>query len=557
MSVLRDGINRKTSKFFVARLFFVVGIFSASLFFVTPTFAATLSISPATGRFTTQNNFTVSVEVNTNQAINGVEAVLNFPTNKLEVVGVSKSHSIMSLWVQEPSFSNGGQIGVVQFSAIKLNPGYTGSKGNVVDILFRVKDTGVANITLASGAILANDGKGTNLLNAFGGAVFSLVKGVASTNPTNTPVPASPTRVQSLEIPQLKYWVQDAAGKDVLWNTSDADPKWSNSPYAKMTWTLPADAVGAVSVLDDNPDTEPQTKTNDMTADNSKVLPFLTEGKHYFHIRFYNSAGAGPVLHFPLFIDLNEPKHFTIDFSDAETDSHGIHSTSNPRPRAVFFTEDAMSGLDHYAYSINNSDWSIVTLERDGTFILPKLPAEIRQDLIVRAYDLAGNFADAAASVVVEPIVAPAITFYPHNIDMSAGALVIDGRAAPGARVDVVMEHGNSSPITDSIVTDENGFWRLIYTKMLPADLYWVRARQVLDNGAESSFTEPVSIRVNLWSGKIFQWLQDFNKYILLFILFAASELLTLFYYRRAVKRMQFRMDQQFGSAVQQKNNQI
>lgn len=536
MPVLKGGINQKTDNFFVIRLFFVVSIFLLFFSLAPAALAATLSVSPATGRFTTQNNFTVSVEVSTNQAINGVEGILNFPANKLEVVGFSKNHSIMSLWVQEPSFSNGGSVGVVQFSAIKLNPGYTGSKGNVIDIIFRVKDTGVANITFGSGSILANDGKGSNLLNAFGTSVFTLVKGTSQGTVVSNP--SLPTTVMrtSAEVPEIKYWVQDTVGKDVLFNTSDADPKWSNSPYAKLTWAVPVGVTGIASALDDNPDSEIEAKEKDIRLADSQILPFLTEGKHYFHIRFYTAAGAGPVLHLPIFIDLNEPKHFTIDFGDSETNSRGIHSTSNPRPRALFFTEDTMSGLDHYAYSINNSDWLNLSLERDGTFIIPKLPIEVRQDLVVRAYDLAGNFVDAAASVVIEPIVPPAITFYPHNIDMEAGALIIDGRAAPGATVEIVMESKN--PIVTSATVDENGIWRLVYTKTMPPGVYSVRARQVLDNGAESPFTDPAVIRINLWSGKILQWLRDFNKYIALLFLFIVAESLTLFYYRRALKRV-------------------
>ncbi len=545
MSDLNKGILRKICQIF-ARLFFVLGIGIAQLFFVNIVSAATLSISPATGNFTTPNTITVSIEVNTNQAINGVEGVLEFPTNKLELVSFSKSRSIMSLWVQEPSFSNSGQTGVLQFSAIKLNPGFVGSRGKVLDVVFRVKDAGVANLTFSSGSVLANDGKGSNLLSSFGSAVYTLGRG----NTTQTILPSNPggsisipnlPHNQFLPTPQIKYWVQDMAGKDVLFNTSDADPKWSNSPYAKMTWNLPGEATGVATVLDDSPDTDPPAKNNNITTNNSQVLPFLNEGKHYFHIRFYNAAGAGPTLHFPLFIDLNEPKHFTIDFADAQTNSRGFHSTSNPRPRAIFFTEDNMSGVDRYAYSLNGSDYLDIPLERDNTFILPKLPSETRQDLVIRAFDLAGNSVDASVSLTVEPIVSPVISYYPHNADTLGTGLVIDGRAAPGSQVEVVLER--KEPLVVSVKTDDNGIWRMVYAKEMQAGVYSVRARQILDNGAESSFTEPVTIRINMWSGKLFSWFYRFYVYIILFVLFAIAELVTLYYYRRAVQQMRAQMD--------------
>ncbi len=546
MSDLSKGIFQKISQIF-ARLFFVLGVGIAQLFFVHSVSAATLSISPATGNFSTPNTITVSIEVNTSQAINGVEGVLEFPTSKLELVSFSKSRSMMSLWVQEPSFSNSGQTGVLQFSAIKLNPGFVGSRGKVLDLVFRVKDAGVANIIFSSGSVLANDGKGSNLLSSFGSAVYTLTRGATQTiSPNNASNPGgsasipSVPRNQFLPTPQIKYWVQDMAGKDVLFNTSDADPKWSNSPYAKMTWNLPAEVTGVASVLDDSPDTEPPAKNNNITTNNSQVLPFLNEGKHYFHIRFYNLAGAGPTLHFPVFIDLNEPKHFTIDFADAQTNSRGIHSTSNPRPRAIFFTEDNMSGVDRYAYSLNGSDYVDIPLERDNTFILPKLPSETRQDLVVRAFDLAGNSVDASVSLVVEPIVSPVVTYYPHNADTLGTGLVIDGRAAPGSQVEVVLER--KEPIVISVKTDDNGIWRMVYAKEMEPGVYSMRARQILDNGAESSFTEPMTIRINLWSGKVLSWFYRFSIYITLFVLFVIAELVTLYYYRRAVRQMREQM---------------
>ncbi len=542
-----NEVSRATKRpvgYWTMRLLFFVAVSCFSLL-ASAVRAATLSVSPATGNFATQNTITVSVEVNTSQAVNGVEGVLEFPTSKLELLRFSKARSVMSMWVQEPSFSNGGQTGSFQFSAIKLNPGFVGSRGNVIDLVFRVKDAGVANLTFSSGSVLANDGKGSNLLNSFGSAVFTLTKPqgqsgnvVGASNQDSNSLPVL-LRNGSLPLPQVKYWIQDQIGKDVLFNTSDADPKWSNMPYAKMSWQVPPDITGVVTALDENPDTQPQTKPENLTSGNSQTLPLLQEGKHYFHIRFYNAAGAGPTLHMPVFIDLNEPKHFSIDFVGSQTTGRGIHSTSNPYPRAIFFTEDNLSGIDKYMYSLNGSDFLDVPLERDNTFILPKLPAEVRQDLVVRAFDLAGNSVDASVVVAVEPVVLPVITHFPHSADTAGTGLVVEGRAAPGSQVEVVFERKDEQPLVLTTKTDDNGNWRLVYAKDIESGVYEARVRQVLDNGAESSFTEPVTIRINLWSGKLVSWLNRFNIYIILFLLFAAAELTTLYYYRRAIKRIQ------------------
>ena len=538
---------------FINRLLFIIVCFLFSFGMISRASAASFSLSPATGIFTTQNNITVSVDVNTDQAINGVEGVIQFPTDKLEVVSINKNRSIMSLWVQEPTFSNAGQFGVIQFAAIKLNPGYVGSKGNVIDIIFRVKDIGVANVSFSSGAILANDGHGNNLLTYFGSAIFTLMKGAVVQQGT-TAQPAPPAIQPSKQLPsmpQIKYFIQDKAGKDVLFNISEAEPKWSNLPYAKMTWQLPPDIIGVATLFDDNPNSEPPAES-DKIAD-SMVLPFLTEGKHYFHIRFINNAGAGQTVHLPLLIDLREPKYFSIEFTDTESNSRGIFSTSAPRPRTMFYTEDELSGLNRYEYKINNSDWTLLELERDGTFILPKLTPETRHDLMVRAYDNAGNFADAAASIIIEPIIFPVITFYPRNIETSEGTpLVIDGRSAPGATVEVILTH--TEPITISAKADDNGSWRVVYNQKLPSGLYSMRARQILGNGAESSFSKPVTIRINLWSGKILQWLKNFNWYIILVLFFIISELGTFFFYKKTIKKIRQRLDQNQRPTLGAKN---
>lgn len=352
----------------------------------------------------------------------------------------------MSAWIQEPSFSNSGRLGTVQFSAIKLNPGFVGSKGNIIDITFRVKDTGVADVTFSSGSVLANDGKGSNLLDAFGSAVFSLVK--SKLVPSPSPPNLAPLVSLLPPLPQLKYFIQDLDGNDVLFSNSEDSPKWSNSPYAKISWTLPDNTTRVLTLLDDHPDTEPTIKSETIT--DSQILPLLPEGKHYFHIRFVDNTGAGPVLHFPVFIDLHEPKPFTIIFVNKETTSQGIYSTSHPRPRLTFFTEDELSGLDHYEFKINNGDWATVQFDAGSIFFkLPKLEPKNQYDLVVRAFDLAGNFVDATTTFIIEPVVAPVITYYPRNVRSSAGPLVIEGQAAPDAKIELVLK--KNEPIIVSV----------------------------------------------------------------------------------------------------------
>ncbi len=147
--------------------------------------AATLSVSPSSGSYAVGRTFSVSIGVSSvDQAMNAASGVLSFPANKLEVVSISKTGSIFSLWVQEPSFSN--TAGTVSFAGIVLNPGFTGTYGRILSVSFRAKATGSATLSFSSTSVLANDGNGTNILTKTSGATFTIV---AATPPPPAPAP--------------------------------------------------------------------------------------------------------------------------------------------------------------------------------------------------------------------------------------------------------------------------------------------------------------------------------------------------------------------------------
>src|SRR3989338_6290606 len=137
--------------------------------------AATLSFSPPSGSHTVGNTFSASILISSaDQAMNAALGAISFPPDKLEVVSVSKTGSIFTLWVQEPSFSN--SAGTINFEGIVLNPGFIGAAGKAISIAFKVKAAGNAPLTFSSGSVLANDGQGTNILASLGGALFNIRK---------------------------------------------------------------------------------------------------------------------------------------------------------------------------------------------------------------------------------------------------------------------------------------------------------------------------------------------------------------------------------------------
>lgn len=533
-----QGILTKANRAFAKNVIFgLAGFFICVFFWAKPANAASLNFSPGAGSFTAQNNFTVSVYVSTNQAMNGAEATVEFPTNKLEVIGVSKAGSIFSLWIREPTYSNVGPVGNVRFEGVRLNPGYTGAKGKIIDITFRIRDTGVANVTFGGGAVLANDGHGTNIITSFGSAAFVL-KPAPSASPTLTPPSATPqpqVNAANLPLPSILHFVQDKFGKDVLFNTSEDMPKWSSNMYAKFTWKLPYNITSVATLLDENPDTDPGSATDGLI--NEKLYPLIKEGKHYFHIRYQLGAQKGPILHYPVFIDVTNPKSFSVEFVGSEVNYRGVYSTSNPRPRLNFFSDDDLSGLDYYSVRIGDGDW-LRADELDGDpYTLPKQNPDERKDIIVRAYDKAGNFSEATAAMIIEPVVMPEITFYPKYLNYPDDQLVIEGHSAPLATVEAVF---GQSQMTIIAKADEKGDWRVVGEKKLEAGAHKVAIRQILNNGAQSLYTDPIYIKVNSFWWGLIRLLPSSAWYVVIIFL-VLGELAIFAHYRyRLQKYRQF-----------------
>jgi hypothetical protein len=125
-------------------------------------FSATMSVTADKSEYTEGDFVTVKVSVDTEgEAMNAVQGVLTYPYEKLTLVSITKTNSVLDFWVNKPeSLSNGK----VSFDGIALSPGYTGSKGTIFTARFIADTVGVSAFDILSASILANDGVGTELL---------------------------------------------------------------------------------------------------------------------------------------------------------------------------------------------------------------------------------------------------------------------------------------------------------------------------------------------------------------------------------------------------------
>src|SRR3989344_8750698 len=151
-----------------------LGMLAAFLFAANLAFAQSLFFSIPEKQTTIGERFVVDVRVESKIApINAVSGTLLFPENLLRVISISKDKSIVNLWTLDPTIGRGS----ILFEGIILNPGFQGSSGLIFRATFEAKTSGTAVFNFSKGAILANDGRGTNILAALGSANFNILAG--------------------------------------------------------------------------------------------------------------------------------------------------------------------------------------------------------------------------------------------------------------------------------------------------------------------------------------------------------------------------------------------
>lgn len=474
----------KNQKLFLKIKGLTILLFSASiifniLVFVAKTQAATLNFSPQSGTYSVGQTFNMEIDVSSSdQAMNAVQGTINFPSDKIAVVGTSKDSSILTLWVQEPSFSN--IDGTVRFAGIVPNPGFTGQKGKILSIIFRAALPGEAYLTIIKGSVLANDGAGTQILTSVGNADIVIAPG-QNNPPVTSGAPGTPAA------PQIS-------------SPTHPDPsKWYSDHNPKFVWSVPND-VTAVRILSNKlPISTPVFLYS--PAISEKQLNNVNDGIYYFHAQFKNARGWGGISHFKFQIDTTAPEPFQITFLNGR-------DSDNPNPRISFKTTDALSGMDYYKVKVGDGDFVTVpanVAEAGPYTIPPQTPG--KKTIIVQAYDRAGNYTTASDQITIESITPPTITDYPQEISESDNFYVKGRTAYANATVRVYLRKDDSSsaPYEES-KSDPNGNFTLIWDKKLSADSYKFWATATDSRGALSNPTDTFTILVkpSSWNRLVF-----------------------------------------------------
>lgn len=450
----------KHAKLLVAASFMLM-LFS--VYSVTHASGASLYLSPSANSSKIGQSFTATVFVSSaEQAMNAAQGTISFPADKLSVVSLSKSGSVVSLWIQEPSFSNSS--GTVSFEGIVLNPGFTGSAGKMISINFKAKAAGDAVVSFSSGSILANDGKGTGILSGFGNARFNIESGVSAPAP-----PISTTPASSAKTPPAP----------MVYSSTHLNPnEWYNVSNLKFSWTITQDITGVSFLINDNPLSNPGSISDGLISE--KQFKNIGEGVGYFHLRLRNASGWGAISHFKFNIDTEVPTDFTMDFSSKEEMlEHGL--------KIKFSVNDNLSRINRFEVKINNEEALSFLDNESRIYDLPILNPG-KHTIVVKAFDNAGNFVADFKEIEIEALNPPEIKDYSSNLTIES-FLVVKGSTYLGASLEIWVQKNTEIPVSHKMKADEFGNFVFIDEHKSETGVYklWVEAVNELGFKTEKS----------------------------------------------------------------------
>lgn len=358
----------------ITKLFFL-SLFFSLLFLVlisTPFRAeagdASLYFSPAGGSFFVGSTFDVSVFVNTGgENINAVEVNLKFDPIKIQVASPTAGKSFIEVWVSQPTFSN--TKGTLSFIGGVPSPGINTSAGLVSTVTFRAISPGETQITfLDSSKVLKNDPQGVNILTSMNRGVYTLL-------------------------------IPPPEGPKVFSPTHSDQNKWYKNNNPTFSWEKEEGVIEFSFSIDQDPMAVP-----DNTSEGNGTSVSYTEigdGIWYFHVKAKKGDIWGGTSTYPVKIDASPPASFTPTVQPSE-------KTVEKQPLVSFFTTDSVSGMDYYQIKYINVTPEKVEeeagffTEASSPYKLPVLEAG-KYLMIVRAYDIAGNWREGNVKIEVLP----------------------------------------------------------------------------------------------------------------------------------------------------------
>ncbi|MDA3840416.1 MAG: cohesin domain-containing protein [Patescibacteria group bacterium] len=458
---------RRIKFLFILIAFFVINLLP--LFSATVNAAgATLFLSPSSGEYTQGGTITAKVMVNSggSPGINASEGSLKFDPEYLSVSRLSDSGTIFKLWVTDPTYSN--SAGTISYGG-GLPGAYTGNAGLIFSIVFNVKKAGNTSVTFSSGSVLAQDGKGTDVVEGYGNATYVLIE------PKEEEPKPEPTKPE----PEEKEVVRGILPPkpEINSKTHKEDDVWYSNNDPEFSWKMLAELTGVSISITDEAESDPGPIPDGIIE--TKKFDDVEDGEWYIHVKYQNKAGWGMVAHKKFLVDTKSPI-----LNGVRVDNDG--DDNNPSPELVFNASDETSGIAYYELVKGDEVKTLETgMISNGRYKMDRVdPGEHNIQLII--YDNAQNIASSSIDFFVEPLKSPIISDIP-NIIKTNEELVIRGKSFyPSVNINISIGTSDKDIKVFTTRTDEEGNWSYFHKEKLEKGNYEIQAWIVDDRGAQS-----------------------------------------------------------------------
>lgn len=486
--------------------------------------AASLFLSPSTGTYAIGSTFQVGVRVSSgDDEINAAEGTIIYDKDVLEVAGIAKGTAFL-FWTTEPS-SGGGSV---RFGGGNPKP-FKGAASNVINISFKAKRAGVAQVRFASGAVLANDGVGSNILTSMGSGSYTIVP------QEEAPQSGVPAEEATKEEPKK---AEEAApkidGKErikpvVRSSTHPDQDFWYREGEVRFEWDLPAGADAVSLSFDQRENGDPGQES--LGPIKEKQFVAGASGAWYLHIKFKDKAGWGTITHHKILIDKNPPSFFNFNIDNSATGSWPILHLESL---------DDESGIERYELFIGSLEHQSHVLESDKKTLELRDLEPGRHTVLIKVIDKAGNQRVETAEFVIPALPVPDIKAYPAEVK-PADRFYMSGTAPAMSRLRIFIEQGQLIA-SSSATAGTDGNWTYIHSDSLPKGQYSVYVEAVNEIGMRSEpsprknfvVNPPIFVRIGSF---IIDYFTAIVSAIFLFLLSMMSIVYLIAFVRKRLKR--------------------
>jgi hypothetical protein len=444
---------------------------------------ASLFFEPLSGSFLAKDVIFAKLKINTNEfSINAAEAVVEIISEEVEILEVSKENSIFSIWPEEPNFDENK----INFSGGLPSPGFKG-EGEILNIKFRINKPGTANLSFKEGKILANDGKGTDVL---------------------------------MFLKEAKYYIQeknilDAEKPEELTNIKVFSPthpnqqEWYSNKSPVFQWKINSKVKKINYALDKN--TESPSVFENQNLVESVKYENLEDGVWYFHIRFGDEKNWSEKINYKISIDSSPPTSFDVVVKN-------LGDPANPNLNLYFETTDNISGIEYYKIKVGEDDFLKLMMAEINPFSLPNLLPGV-YPIVVRATDKAGNNVESKTTISVDSIKIPEISLFPEKYLAGEDVFYMEGSSLPNVGVIIFLEKDGKEIRKWLVSSDDKGFWFFSTKELIKSGTYNLKIQAKDKRGTLSSLSEPKELEVTLSGFNFGPLLLSLKTVILLLII--------------------------------------